>query len=325
MPAREERRALSAAEPTVPLYTPLRVSHRTNIESALFYHLDIRQLSTNLGADRLSFSPISAIEKRWLFGLCQRKSPSSDLFAPLLLSGFISCRRWELGPAARFGDGIDEVARAVADFFHYTSIDRIAGGERGTDVVKNVLVCGLCRLGVNRRRGEWLLGGEGGAVEIVVAHATPVVIVDARCGTFPVENVAGDVERPRHNDRYAVVKKQVWFPIRCGTGLIVVANKIDAVEFTVAGFLAPIVDHIVAVVGVHQFAKPDIAAFVVGDEVVMPSDAIPGRDRGIAVLGVIETLAKNAPLDGNEVAELGDGKNLGCRPAEGEVIRDTIF
>jgi hypothetical protein len=85
----------------------------------------------------------------------------------------------------------------------------------------------------------------------------------------------------------------------------IVADIIDAVEFAVGGPVAPIVNHIVAEIGVDDALKADVAALVVGEEVVMPRHAAPAGEGGIPVSGEVESLAQDAPLHGDPIAELG--------------------
>src|SRR6185312_9064578 len=90
------------------------------------------------------------------------------------------------------------------------------------------------------------------------------------------------------------------------------------------GTLAPVVDDVVAEVGGDQPAETDVAAQVVREQVVVPGDAVPARDRRVPVPGKVQALTQQAPLDRDPVAELCDRQDLGGGPAQRQVIGDAV-
>ena len=107
-------------------------------------------------------------------------------------------------------------------------------------------------------------------------------------------------------------------------GLKKVPDVIQPVKFPVTCGASPIIDDVVAKVGVHRALKADVATVVVSQQVVVPADSFSSCKRGITMPGKVQALAENAPLDRDPVGGRSDCDYLASRPTQRQVIGDAI-
>ena len=151
---------------------------------------------------------------------------------------------------------------------------------------------------------------DGFAVE-VEARCEPVIL---RGFAVSLKNIVCEVERVGCYNLSAS-QEELWVLDRGWSGFEIVSRVVDAVELSVAGGFSPVVDDVVAEVCVHRTLKTWIASEVMREEIVVPCDAVAADDGGVSVMAEVESLAEDAPLNGDSVCKLCGGEDLVGGPA----------
>ena len=68
------------------------------------------------------------------------------------------------------------------------------------------------------------------------------------------------------------------------SGLEIIVDEVQTIKLAISGCLAPVVNDIVAKVGIHGTLEAWIAAEVVSEEIMVPRDAIASGNRCLAML-----------------------------------------
>ena len=198
--------------------------------------------------------------------------------APDFVAGFNvwATRR---GIADRFFWGLDDAAGSCADIHDNPLVNRVPFGKGYAGVVEYIGIGLSCTGRGDAGRRKRARGSDRGPIEIE-SGASPVV--GGRFGVV-LEDVTRKKER-RWSDDFCSVHEQQRLLNSGRARLEVIADVVEAVELSVGGCFAPIVDDVVAEVGVDGALKARVAAEVVREQIVVPCDAVTTGDRCIAVL-----------------------------------------